>query len=123
MYRFQLKIILHTKNQEVAKLMKRTIIRCQNQENRKELSDEDYKVAMIKMIQQIIMYMLETEREPQQRNTGNDNQMESLELKNTITEIKNSVDRLTNRVKGTEERLSEIKEQEKSYYQNNMRKS
>lgn len=122
MYRFQLKIILHTKNQEVAKLMKRTIIRCQNQENRKELSDEDYKVAMIKMIQQIIMYMLETEREPQQRNTGNDNQMESLELKNTITEIKNSVDRLTNRVKGTEERLSEIKEQEKSY-QNNMRKS
>lgn len=122
MYRFQLKIILHTKNQEVAKLMKRTIIRCQNRDNRRELSDEDYKMAMIKMIQQIIIYLLETEREPQQRNTGNDDQMESSELKNTITEIKNSVDRLKNRVKGTEERLSEIKEQEKSYYQNNMRK-
>lgn len=104
MYRFQLKIILHTKNQEVAKLMKRAIIRCQNQDNRKELSDEDYKVAMRKMIQQIIMYMLETEREPQQRNIGNDNQMESLELKNTRTEIKNSVARLKNRVKGTEEK-------------------
>ena len=58
MYRFQLKIILHTKNQEVAKLMKRTIIRCQNRDNRRELSDEDYKMAMIKMIQQIIISCL-----------------------------------------------------------------
>lgn len=84
--------------------MKRAIIRCQNGDNRKELSGEDYKVAMINMIQQIIMYMLETEREPEQRNTGNDNQIESLELKNTITEIKNLVATLKNRVKGREEK-------------------
>ena len=84
--------------------MKRAIIRCQNGDNRKELSGEDYKVAMINMIQQIIMYMLETEREPEQRNTGNDNQIESLELKNTITEIKNLVATLNNRVKGREEK-------------------
>ena len=84
--------------------MKRAIIRCQNRDNRKELAGEDYKVAMINMIQQIIMYTPETEREPQQRNTGNDNQIESLELKNTITEIKNLVATLKNRVKGTEEK-------------------
>ena len=44
------------------------------------------------------------QREPQQTNTGYDNQMESLELKNARTEIKNSVARLKNRVKGTEEK-------------------
>ena len=77
MYRFQLKIILHTKNQEVAKLMKkRQSLGAKTETTEKlELSDEDFKVVIIKMIQQTIMNTLETKREPQQRNSGNDNQM------------------------------------------------
>lgn len=36
--------------------------------------------------------------------------MEILELKNTITEIKSSMDRLNRRMKGTEERFSELED-------------
>lgn len=56
-----------------------------------EFSDEDLKALMIKMFQQTIMNMLETKglkASEKEKKRGKYNQMQSLELKNTKTNIK-----------------------------------
>ena len=64
-----------------------------------ELADEDFEAAMIKILQQAIVNMLETSEKIECLSKETEDiekkQTEIMELKNTITEIKNSLNGLT----------------------------
>lgn len=64
MYKFQLKVILHTRNQEVVKLMKKRqpLDAKTEMTEMSELSDEDFKVVITEVVQQTIANTLETKR-------------------------------------------------------------
>ena len=72
-----------------------------------ELSDKDFKAAITKMLQWIIMNTLETNGKKKSQRQKKKKHMEILEWKNTITETKNSLDD-PNRMEGTEERIYEL---------------
>lgn len=80
-----------------------------------ELSDKDYNVAIIKMLQQTIMNMPETDGEKNPENLSKEiedtekNQMGISELKNIVTEI-NSTDEFSSQWRKKRERISKLED-------------
>lgn len=62
MYRFQLKITYQPKHQEDLKLNEKLIDAKTEMREMSELSDKDFEAALIKMLQQEIVNMLETNK-------------------------------------------------------------
>lgn len=62
MYRFQLKITYQPKHQEDLKLNEKLIDAKTEMREMSELSDKDFEAALIKMLQQKIVNMLETNK-------------------------------------------------------------
>lgn len=76
-----------------------------------ELSDKNFKVAIIKMLQQSVINVLKPNenvasqqriRKAQQSSKKYKELPENVRVKNTINKIKNSVDELNNKIEGTE---------------------
>lgn len=74
-----------------------------------ELSVKDFLATILKMPQQLGACLKQMKIvSAKQIEDKKKNQMETLELKNTITQIKNSMDGINSRMKGTEERNNEL---------------
>lgn len=92
MYRIQLKNRCHTKPRKSQLEYDKTFNWYQYWLNQMlELSDKHFRAAGIKMLQKWITYCLETKNQKTQKRSKNykkQKQLETIELKNTITEIK-----------------------------------
>lgn len=80
-----------------------------------ELSDNDFKVAIINMLQHAVINMLKPNenvasqqriRKAQQRSRRYKELHEKFRAKNTINKIKNSMDELNSKIEGTEESMN-----------------
>ena len=112
MSNFPLKIPHHTNSQEEPKLneKKKVINRCQHQNDSDvwiKFSEKDFKVAIIKMLQRQLQTWVKQikNRKFYKRNIiYKENPMENFKWKNTITTLRNSIDRTIEMTKPEQKR-------------------